>query len=436
MKLLQVGTLNPQKNPRVSLAVLERLRAKGIDTKLTFVGDGPERVGLEKKCRRLNLESYAVFTGYVENKDLGHYYKKCDLVLMPGTRETFSTVPLEALIYAKPSIISDDSGLTEVLSEYCMFVKPTVGNVYRKILDFIKNGKKYELRGQKGRVWIKKNLTWERYAKDFLSTLEEEQVLPEVYSKSYFDIHHEHPRSDYLYSERKNRIARGIEYLEPRPREKILDLGCGNGEVSQVISDSGAFVWGVDYSIEAIALAKERRAKNADFSVSDAERLSFRDNYFDKVICLDVFEHIYPHKLEKVLLEVKRVLKPGGRFVVATSPNSFYLGPFMSIAKKLLKIKQFESEEYHVNVFNYFRLKKLFKGFKGKKSITLTNDGHFYFSSRIAMNSNIPGWVKFAAKLVDYLFENPISEKIILLSPLKIFLAHDLWAVVKLKDNG
>jgi len=52
------------------------------------------------------------------------------------------------------------------------------------------------------------------------------------------------------------------------------------------------------------------------------------------------------------------------------------------------------------------------------------------------MNSNIPGWVKFAAKLVDYLFENPISEKIILLSPLKIFLAHDLWAVVKLKDNG
>jgi ubiquinone/menaquinone biosynthesis C-methylase UbiE len=57
---------------------------------------------------------------------------------------------------------------------------------------------------------------------------------------------------------------------------------------------------------------------------SDAKKLPFPSNYFDRVLMFDVVEHLYPWELHEAMLEVRRVLKPDGRFIVHTAPNRWY----------------------------------------------------------------------------------------------------------------
>jgi len=405
---------------------------KGVNARLTFVGVGPQEQNLKSKAGDLKLDDRVDFAGFIRNDRLRFYYRKCDLILAPGKNETFSAVPLEGLKYAKLSIISKDCGLKEVIPNYAIFVKSTVDDFYRKIVEFSRRKEFYIKKAKEGKRWVEENLGWDKYAKKFVSLIKTKEVDADFYNTKYFDIHHKNPNSIYLSRERQKRIETAINFLDLETSNIVLDLGCGNGEVSERIAPKVDRVIGIDYSGYAVKLAKNRRIKNAEFFKMDACSLKFPDNYFDRIVCLDVIEHISPIKLEIVFKEVKRVLKPGGVLVVETSPNSFYLSPFSFLAKKFLGIKSFEYEQYHLNIFNYFKFRNLFEDFGGIKKITLTNDGHFYFSSRIVKNKRIPKWIKFLAVIVDYFFENPVFEKIVLATFLKIFFAHDLWAVIRL----
>jgi ubiquinone/menaquinone biosynthesis C-methylase UbiE len=57
---------------------------------------------------------------------------------------------------------------------------------------------------------------------------------------------------------------------------------------------------------------------------ADAKRLPFPDGAFDRVLMFDVVEHLYPWELDAALVEVVRVLRAGGMFVVHTAPNRWY----------------------------------------------------------------------------------------------------------------
>jgi ubiquinone/menaquinone biosynthesis C-methylase UbiE len=427
--ILQVGSLQKQKRQDISIKVLRKLLDSGFNCKLTLVGDGPNKPELVELTRLLKLEGEVDFAGYVAHDKISKYYKSCDLVLNPSVKETFSAVPLEALLQGRTSIITKNTGILEVVDGYCLTASSNPNDFYQKVIDYIKNRKAYDKQAILGKIWVTKNLTWDRYAEEFINIVTSD-VPPSVYNEKYFDIHHEHPKTDALYKERQQRIKRGIDFLEIKPGDKILDLGCGNGEGAEKLVKMGAKVWGIDYSETAVSLAKLKKLKTSKFQTGRIGELPYKNKFFDKIICLDVFEHVYPEELEEALLEIKRVLKPGGKLVVATAPNSFYLGPVEWIAKKLTGVKSFESDEYHINIFSYFRFKKLFNKFGGKQYITVTNDGHNYFYSRIAKSKSISGRVKFAARVYDFIFENPVSEFIILHTPLKIFFAHDLWAVV------
>jgi SAM-dependent methyltransferase len=59
-------------------------------------------------------------------------------------------------------------------------------------------------------------------------------------------------------------------------------------------------------------------------ALSDAKKLPFPDAFFERVLMFDVVEHLHPWELHLALLEVKRVLKPGGKLVVPTAPNIWY----------------------------------------------------------------------------------------------------------------
>jgi ubiquinone/menaquinone biosynthesis C-methylase UbiE len=95
----------------------------------------------------------------------------------------------------------------------------------------------------------------------------------------------------------------------------ILEIGCGSGYGAVLLSElrPESYV-GVDLMPEQIALAHQRRLPNAEFMVQDAARLPFADESKDVVVIFGVLHHIPVWR--KVVSEIYRVLRPGGRLFV------------------------------------------------------------------------------------------------------------------------
>ena len=100
-----------------------------------------------------------------------------------------------------------------------------------------------------------------------------------------------------------------LDLLNPQPGERILDLGCGDGALTEKIAATGAEVVGVDASDEMLAAA---RARGLDARRMDARQLRF-ENEFDAVFSNAALHWIKPP--EEVLRGVRRALRMGGRFV-------------------------------------------------------------------------------------------------------------------------
>lgn len=106
-------------------------------------------------------------------------------------------------------------------------------------------------------------------------------------------------------------LAGGVlEWLAAKPSEHILDLGCGDGHLTQRIAAAGASVVGVDASVEMVAAARHR---GMIAEVGNAETLPYQDKIFDAVFSNAVLHWVRDH--DAMMAQVRRVLKPGGRFV-------------------------------------------------------------------------------------------------------------------------
>lgn len=100
-----------------------------------------------------------------------------------------------------------------------------------------------------------------------------------------------------------------IELLAPKPGERILDLGCGDGALTARLAELGCEVVGVDSSPELIAAA---RKLGLDARVADGQRLAFEGG-FDAVFSNAALHWML--QADDVIAGVYRALKPGGRFV-------------------------------------------------------------------------------------------------------------------------
>ena len=100
-----------------------------------------------------------------------------------------------------------------------------------------------------------------------------------------------------------------VELLDPQPGERILDLGCGDGVLTEKIARLGATVVAVDAAPDMVAAAK---ARGLDARVIPGQSLAF-EGEFDAVFSNAALHWMRPQ--ETVLDGVRRALKPGGRFV-------------------------------------------------------------------------------------------------------------------------
>lgn len=108
-----------------------------------------------------------------------------------------------------------------------------------------------------------------------------------------------------------HQLAGGVvEWLAPQRGEKILDLGCGDGQLTMQLAAAGAVVTGVDASAEMTAAARSRGVA-ADHA--SAEMLPYSEASFDAVFSNAALHWVRDQ--DAMMAEVHRVLRPGGRFV-------------------------------------------------------------------------------------------------------------------------
>ncbi|MFD2416430.1 class I SAM-dependent methyltransferase [Amycolatopsis pigmentata] len=104
---------------------------------------------------------------------------------------------------------------------------------------------------------------------------------------------------------------------------RILDAGCGAGPISVALRDRGAIVAGFDRSAKMVELARQRLGTDTDLRVGDiAGPLPYPDGAFDDVVVALVLHYLKDWTTP--LAELRRVLKPGGRLIVAVNHPFVY----------------------------------------------------------------------------------------------------------------
>src|SRR5262249_3589134 len=107
-------------------------------------------------------------------------------------------------------------------------------------------------------------------------------------------------------------LASGVvELLAPQPGERILDVGCGDGALTEQIAARGATVKGIDFSLSMLEAAKKR---GLDVEHHSADALPYREE-FDAVFSNAALHWLSRDRQPALLASIRRCLKPGGRFV-------------------------------------------------------------------------------------------------------------------------
>jgi ubiquinone/menaquinone biosynthesis C-methylase UbiE len=164
----------------------------------------------------------------------------------------------------------------------------------------------------------------------------EQPVPPEVYDEeTVLSFVGEGQYQDFIASKGDRlppRMAKALLLMDLRPGMQVLDIGCGRGEIALHAARQGAEVVGIDYSAACLKLtrrtlevASERARDRVTLGHADATALPFRDVVFERVLMLDIVEHLHDRQVSRALREAYRVLSPKGYLVLHTLPNRWAL---------------------------------------------------------------------------------------------------------------
>ena len=153
--------------------------------------------------------------------------------------------------------------------------------------------------------------------------------------------------------EERGNLQTNLEFLAQtdllKPKDRILEIGCGIGTVVYELSGKGHDVAGIDISGEAIEYGRKKYG-DIRLEVQAAETLPYEDESFEVVLSFDLFEHIA--EIDKHISEVRRVLRPGGYYLFQT-PNRY-----SNITYETLRTKSLQWRRYHPSLHSPGQLRR------------------------------------------------------------------------------
>lgn len=145
-----------------------------------------------------------------------------------------------------------------------------------------------------------------------------------------------------------------LEYLDPKPGDKILDCGCGLGRIALAIAKYGSTVKGVDVSEYAIEQAsKLHTEKNMEFECVNGVELPYKDE-FDKITCYHVLEHLNQKDGETLIKNLYYALKKDGIIVIGVPLEE---NNIIRTCIRLLATRRFKRDPTHIRFFSLLSIK-------------------------------------------------------------------------------
>lgn len=168
-----------------------------------------------------------------------------------------------------------------------------------------------------------------------------------------------------------------VDEIQKSQSGKILDVGCGNGNLFALLPDGKYELYGVDFSENMIIEAKKNCNTKASFSVADAENLPFDDDTFDILVCNASFHHyIHPNI---VLDEMHRVLKEGGKLLIGDPYIPTGIRGLMNL------VLRFSDEgDYHIYGLGEMENLFVYHGFSPVSSLRTGRRTAFYIAEKMA----------------------------------------------------
>lgn len=166
--LLQVGMLVPHKNQLESIKVVENLKDKIPEIKLVLAGHG--RNEYEQMLRRYvhdsGLKERVIFTGGLPQTAVRDLYAACDVGLYPVKPLGGWLSPFEALCAGKPIVVSTLMTAADMIEENKIGI--VTDNLTQAVLTIYDNPSIYSKMAQRGGLWVKKNLSWDKFCENMV----------------------------------------------------------------------------------------------------------------------------------------------------------------------------------------------------------------------------------------------------------------------------
>jgi SAM-dependent methyltransferase len=135
--------------------------------------------------------------------------------------------------------------------------------------------------------------------------------------------------------------------------KRVLDIACGMGYGSAELARVANHVVGLDISEDAVAAARSAYpSENLRFLAAPAQAIPLDDASFDLIVAFEVIEHL--HDWPALLAEVRRLLAPGGQFIVSTPNKKFYAESRRLDGPNPFHVHEFDYEEFRTELGQFF----------------------------------------------------------------------------------
>lgn len=197
---------------------------------------------------------------------------------------------------------------------------------------------------------------------------------------------------------------------------KILDLGCGFGYGSTLLSGKNRLYVGSDICADCLDYAKKvYGTKNKIWVVADCTQLPFKDNSFDFIVFFELIEHLETKNQKLALKEIARCLKNGGLLFIST-PNREYLPG--KIYKKIMKLRGKNIHyfsKFHKKELSFKEFKSLLKEQRNLKVIKIMGQNILPHPLGKFLISIAPNLTKYLANLLGKIFSSQATHFIAIL---------------------
>lgn len=164
--ILATGRIDKGKRTEDAIRAMVELKDKIPNILLKVAGSGQLMEKMKLLISQLDLNNYVRFYGRVSDEKLGELYASCDVFLFTAENQSWGLVPLEAMSYGKPCIVSMGAGVSYILEDKknCLKIAPKdVKSIVESVIFLHDNPKISENIAKKGELFVKENFSWEKY---------------------------------------------------------------------------------------------------------------------------------------------------------------------------------------------------------------------------------------------------------------------------------